>query len=356
MSEENLDSTGTDSNLDKETTVPLEIGTSVNSNTAAKKILSYPESLLDSEEPGAVAGTRECIRFAIRKRSDLDDIPKAIYLYMPSGFSLADTAVYELDGLRVFGRSSMAAFDAVEEGASGGIKGVGAGVFSGLGGILDELRESTSEGVSLGASMVANKLGDPGKAALIKQGRAINPFQNAVFSGNAMRNFSLNFKLIAESPQDTLMIREIENTFRKFLYPEEAASGFLLKYPPYFQIQFLRTVSKPNDNQDGPKFSTNLEENPNLPFLHLTYLQSMSATYNSGTNVFYEGGAPVELDLALTFQEATNLTRKSLYKDNNTADYTYDRKAITSFENVSEIIDEGSNKAQDAIISKVAGE
>ena len=41
----------------------------------AKKVLHFPQDLLQDE-----GGTREWVRFAIRKRDDLDDIPKAIYL------------------------------------------------------------------------------------------------------------------------------------------------------------------------------------------------------------------------------------------------------------------------------------
>ena len=334
--------------------VPLEIGVAINNDTPAGKILSYPSSLLDSDTPGGVSGSRECVRFAIRKRSDLDDIPKAIYLYMPVGFSLADTAVYEMEGLKVFGRSAMAALDTIDDGSAGGLAGVGKAVTGGIGGLIDELRSEVSEGVSLGASMVANKLGVAGQAALLKQGRAINPFQNALFAGTGMRNFAFSYKLIAESPEESLMIREIENTFRKYLYPETSAGGFLLKYPPYFQIQFLRTVSV-DDGEGG--FTTQLEENPNLPFLHLTYLQSMSATYNSGTNVYYEGGAPVELDISLTFQEATNLTRSDLYTDSNSADYHYQRRGLQSADlsKVDAKAEELSDKVETKVVGAVKG-
>jgi len=293
------------------------------SHANAKKVLHFPEDLLQDE-----GGTRECIRFAIRKRDDLDDIPKAIYLYMTPGFSLADGASYQGDAFNTFGKSAVDAINAADQGSN--LDSILDGVLGGIKNTGQQLigsNEALADTGALAASLASSKLGVAGKAALLKQGRAINPFQNVMFAGTILRTFSFSYKLIAESKEEAKMIREIENTFRKFLYPEEAASGFLLKYPPYFQIQFLRKTGV--ENGEGG-ITESVEENPNLPFLHLTYLQSMTATYNSSTNAFYEEGRPVELDLSLTFQEATNLTRRHLYKESDTAEYTFEREALTS--------------------------
>ena len=298
------------------------------SHANAKKVLHFPEDLLSSSE----GGTRECVRFAIRKRDDLDDIPKAIYLYMTPGFSLADGASYQGEAFNTYGKSAVDAINAADQGSN--LDNILEGVLGGVTNLGKTLMADKTDTVSLGASLASSKLGVAGKAALLKQGRAINPFQNVMFAGTILRTFSFSYKLIGESEDEVKMIREIENTFRKFLYPEPALSGYLLKYPPYFQIQFLRKSAV--ENGDGG-ITESVEENPNLPFVHLTYLQSMTATYNSSTNAFYEGGAPVELDLSLTFQEATNLTRKHLYKDSDTADYTFEREAMGEFKATKEI-------------------
>ena len=301
------------------------------SHANAKKVLHFPSDLLQDE-----GGARECVRFAIRKRDDLDDIPKAIYLYMTPGFSLADGASYQGEAFNTFGKSAIDAINAADQGTN--LDNILSGVIGGLRNTGQQLIDAPADTGALAASLASSKLGVAGKAALLKQGRAINPFQNVMFAGTILRTFSFSYKLIGESKDEVTMIREIENTFRKFLYPEEAASGFLLKYPPYFQIQFLRKTAV--ENGEGGITET-VEENPNLPFLHLTYLQSMTATYNSSTNAFYEEGQPVELDLSLTFQEATNLTRKHLYKESDTADYTFEREAITSLKATKDVDGDG---------------
>ena len=63
--------------------------------------------------------------------------------------------------------------------------------------------------------------------------------------------------------------------------------------------------------------------------IHLSYLQGCTATYNASGNVFHPDGAPTEIDIALTFNEAKALTREDLYVDENdfhTTRYSYDRK------------------------------
>jgi hypothetical protein len=130
-------------------------------------------------------------------------------------------------------------------------------------------------------------------------------------AGVQQRTFGFTFKLVAQSESEALEIKAIENTFRKFLYPKLAKSPILFKYPPYWQIEFLKG-DKPNTH---------------LPFINLCFLESMNATYNSSTNVFHPDGSPVEVDIQLTYKEAKNLTREDLYKDVDSyqdAEYHYD--------------------------------
>lgn len=64
--------------------------------------------------------------------------------------------------------------------------------------------------------------------------------------------------------------------------------------------------------------------NKYMPFIQYSYLLNMTATFNSATNLFHKTGAPVELDLALTFQESKALKREDLYgapEEYNQAEY-----------------------------------
>ncbi len=317
---DNLQSSGTD-----ETT--KEISVSEYSATADNKlkgnnILTFPNDLVDLEEG------REVIRFSVRKRADLDDIPHSVYLYQTPGFSLADGASYSGSEFGLYGRSTLTAVDkAVESTATGGVN-IGDFAF----GIGEELKsaffpsDDNDGGATLDiGSVLMGKLGTAGKSLQMKQGRVLNPFNNLTYSGPMLRSFNFSYKLVAESEKESETIRKIENMFRKYMYPEEQALGFILKYPPYFMIQFLRLQK----SEDGELKWT---ENPHLPFLHLSYLQSMTATYNSSTNAFHRGGAPVEVDLSLTFAEAQLQTRSSLYNKGEGLEYKdgRPRQGITS--------------------------
>ena len=61
-----------------------------------------------------------------------------------------------------------------------------------------------------------------------------------------------------------------------------------------------------------------------MPFIQYSYLLNMTSTFNAATNIFHRGGAPTELELALTFQESKALKREDLYgapEEYNQAEY-----------------------------------
>ena len=61
---------------------------------------------------------------------------------------------------------------------------------------------------------------------------------------------------------------------------------------------------------------TNISRDKYQLFVHNNecYLLSLQTTYNSTTNAFHDQGQPVEIDIALTFQEVKALTREELYE------------------------------------------
>ena len=164
--------------------------------------------------------------------------------------------------------------------------------------------------------------GGAGTAATIfelKSGLVVNPYTTQNFDGVTNRSFAFNFKMVAESESESEAIKDIENTFRKFLYPKKASSSeFLLEYPPLFKIEFMKL--------------TGGEAAPNryMPFIQYSYLLNMTSTFNSSTNIFHKTGAPTELELALTFQESKALKREDLYgapEEYNQAEYHREYRA-----------------------------
>ena len=250
-------------------------------------ILRYPLNLVEKDG-------QELIRFRIVDRKTLED-QRSIYLYSPPGLAIADAAGYTQADLGLIGGS----IDAIGDIATGKKEGSQSNLIADV--------------VSAATTGAAGKLGAAGQAGMISGGIASNPYTNVQFTGTNLRSFAFNFKLVAESPDESEAIRDIENTFRKFLYPKKASSSeFLLEYPPLFKIEFMKLSGG--------------DASPNrfMPFIQYSYLLNMTATFNGATNLFHKTGAPIELDLALTFQESKALKREDLYgapEEYNQAEY-----------------------------------
>ena len=135
----------------------------------------------------------------------------------------------------------------------------------------------------------------------------INPNVRSLFQGVALREFTFQFKMIAESKQEALQVEQIIKHFRKELYPAtyslplgstgvEADVGY--KFPNVFQIVF---------NYKGSR-------NKSLPKLHHCYLRSVSHTVNPTGGGFRRDGHPNEIDLTLAFVEYKTLSKKDIDK------------------------------------------
>mgnify|MGYP006095793107 CR=1 FL=1 len=271
----------------------------------SKTILRYPLDLSDDE-------SNEVMRFNIKNRKSLGKNQKTIFLYTPSGITSADSASYSTSNLGFVGGALVGTGNAmkpVTTVAGENAPGIGKQVLDNLGGIRPALEAL----VTAGSQKFNTKLGD---TFLMGSGIAANPLTNIQFEGVGMRSFTFTYKLVAESRKEAIEIRQIENTFRKFLYPLQQKSGVVLEYPPYWQIQFM-------------KFGASaMEENKYLPFIDLCYLRNISCTYNASSNAFHLDGVPIEMDMSLTFDEAQQNTRGDLYQspeDYDKTDYTYER-------------------------------
>ena len=84
----------------------------------------------------------------------------------------------------------------------------------------------------------------------------------------------------------------------------------VLVYPPYWEITFWKGVS----DEDG---EPDLVTNDYMPRLKLCNLTGLNTTFNSSGNFFHKGGAPIEVDISLSFTESMALTREDLYNVNN---------------------------------------
>lgn len=215
-----------------------------------------------------------------------------IHLYIPAGFQVQDGANFnslELGSVR-----------AAQKIASSDKKA--ADVFS---------NEADKAVMALKAiESVSGDAGGATAAAAMDQGVAFNPQTALAFESVNMRTFGFSFTLVPESADEAEDARRIDNFFRKYMYPE-TVTGFSLKYPPKFKIQFFI----------GEK------ENPYMPMIHDCYLAGVDSTYNPDSNAFFIDGQPTAITLALSFSETKQLTRTDLFKkgsgpDDPTFDYS----------------------------------
>tara|TARA_B100000575_G_scaffold294348_1_gene309689 strand:- start:2486 stop:3547 length:1062 start_codon:yes stop_codon:yes gene_type:complete len=252
----------------------------------ANQTFEFPEDLRSNADIGA-----PFIMFSVQASNEKS---VNISLYQPPGISISDGANYTgFDVGRLKGAIGIAKNLAAGEGITD------ADIFS-LG-VLAKDKFSGSENVDKITS-----------AAAISAGVASNPYTRTAYESTNVRNFSFSFKLIAQSQAESEVIRKIERTFRKFLYPKRSGA-IALSYPPLFNIRFFAPSTK--TDKDGGNI---VGLNKYMPVIKPSYLTSLETTFNAGANTFHEGTfAPVEVDLNLSFQEERVLVRQDLYATDN---------------------------------------
>ena len=222
-------------------------------------------------------------------------------MYFPLQMQFVDNAQY--DGNAALGFSGAAATAAAEAGF-GALGSVVESVNAQTSNIFDLFRGNNSLGegaVRLASARLINAIGAlPGasgiKNALTLQNRVVvNPNIRALFRGIALREFTFQFKMIAESAQEAETVRKIVKHFRKQMYPDTIAAnvgngvsadlGF--RFPNAFKITFKYRGAT----------------NKKIPQIKYCYLRNVSHSINSTGGTFRRDGQASEIDLNLSFVE-----------------------------------------------------
>lgn len=138
-------------------------------------------------------------------------------------------------------------------------------------------------------------------AGLIK-GVSLNPHKELLFKGVNLRQFEFIWKLIARSEEESEIILNITNAFRRAMHPKLEVGSLLYRYPSDFDIEFFKIQedeAKPNNF---------------LTFVGPCVLKEAIVNY-SGTGeyvTFKDTGAPVDIDLTLRFEETVVITKDAL--------------------------------------------
>ena len=220
-------------------------------------------------------------------------VPQTIYLPCPAGISFSDSAAFGTIDLGILGTVGAGAVEAAVD-ASG--QGVTAAATAGVNSIVNQA--STLKGGQ--AATIAAEMTPFAEQANLAARALSNPNTNSNFTGNTVRQFSFSFKMIANSEAEADAIRQIHQRFRYYTYakPQSGENKFTLDYPPIWSIKFI-------DFETG-------KENKFIPAIYSSYLTTVNTNFNAGQNIFFTDGAPLEVDMSITYQETRVLTRDDL--------------------------------------------
>lgn len=235
-------------------------------------------ALLSFPNDRTAFGGRPFISFKPKEGGEL------IFLPIPAGITFEDGGTFSTINLGVLG------------GAAQNIANEGAGPKK-AGKML--LEASVTASAKAVGKLASNEFAEE---LMFATKKVVNPNTNTTFAGNTVRNFQFQFTLVGRSQQDSIIIRDIHNTFRNYMYPETTkdSSSIILDYPTTWEIKF---------HQRGRRGI-----NTWIPKIHESYLTTLSTSFNPSANMYRVDGSPAEIQFTLSFQETRALNRLDIEK------------------------------------------
>lgn len=127
-------------------------------------------------------------------------------------------------------------------------------------------------------------------------GTALNPFKETVFESVDFRSFNFKYKFLPKNKEESLSVENIIRTFKLHMHPELSGGKLFFIYPSEFQITYY------------------FDSGPNTYFhkFRPCALESMDVSYGGEQFASFKDGAPVEVNMSLTFRELEILTKNSI--------------------------------------------
>ena len=168
---------------------------------------------------------------------------------------------------------------------------------------IDKLLKGTGAagaitGAALGGDMVENF------GAVAKSATRVStaPNERVLFDKVNLRSFSFSFKMVARSPEEARMIKNIIKFFRQELYPEAIkitpeGAPFAYEFPNVFSIEVM------NRQKYNPGFD-----------IQRCYLTGVDTTFNGTATGLFNDGQFVESEISLSFSELSALDKSKIRK------------------------------------------
>ena len=134
--------------------------------------------------------------------------------------------------------------------------------------------------------------------------KILNPHSNTAFQGSNIRAYQFAFKFMPESKEESAMAIYALRLLRENMYPQEA-NQLITHYPSKFEIRFWTGYGSDGSN-------SGVSESDSIPKIYQCYLTSLSVSYNQTASMFFEDGAPMEIDVSMSFQETRALSRNDI--------------------------------------------
>ena len=280
---------------DKEAAKLTENKEEMNIHMDYKNPLVYPNNLFEE-------GQEAYIFFVIRDSvSQSNTVFKRIALYMPPSVKvnygtqwedLSMTANQYTDLAKDM--SSMGDIEGIKNGFNtGGVVGAATGALQTPAGMLGARSVTNAVDGAFGSTM--------GQQLETYTGTTVNPHMALTFKGVNFREFQFDFIFMPRNEGESESVRKIIKCFKAAMHPaNNAAQGSRYwAYPFNFDIYLLTPTHKYMFN------------------IATSVLTSMAVDYNgSGYPVFFRNtGAPVQINMSLSFKELEVLTRERVLQD-----------------------------------------
>jgi len=234
------------------------------------------------------------------KESATDRHIQSIYLNMPGSVVFSEGVEWQGSDLGIIGAmKNSGAGDAI---ASGLLSNAGAMLGGGAASILGKI--SGLKGIAggvIGAAVGSGALQNSLESTFNVKA---NPYKEQTFQGVGFRPFDYSFVLRARSDSDVDTIQEIIRAFRAYSKPsfqsQKGQSG-VFSYPKEFRIEYL-TIGSDNS----------YETNEYLPEIKYCVCTAVNTNFTTSGWKSFEGGAPVDITLQLTFQETEIITQEDV--------------------------------------------
>jgi len=251
-----------------------------------KGALVYPQNLFRPGQPAYI--------LFLMRDSNLRStvVYKRIGLYMPPAIKVSYGSNWEEINMPVeqaidMGKDAIdaagSAFGGTSAEKQAGAQLAADAASTGVGGVLD---------VATGGDAFGNHIE-------VQRRRTTNPHQALLFKGVSFREFQFTFELMARSKDESDSIRQIIKTFKWGMHPGGEQDASFWSYPNTFDV-YLLTPSH--------KYMFNISQCV-LTNMEVDYGASQAASF------FKVTGAPVHINLSLTFKELSVLTKKLIESD-----------------------------------------